>query len=120
PVGDPLVDLGEELVDEDVRGHLLQDTSMRVDEADIAAARDPEVGVAAFSRAVYGTAEHRHLEMLWVLRKPFLHLFRERVDADVVATARRARDHHRAALAQAERLEDLVRRLRLLDRIRGE
>src|SRR5215216_5491404 len=40
PVRDPLVDLVEELVDEDVRGNLLQHAAMGVDEAGIAPARD--------------------------------------------------------------------------------
>src|SRR5437899_4805015 len=35
---DPRVDLVEELVDEDVRGDLLQDAAVRVDEADVAPA----------------------------------------------------------------------------------
>src|SRR5579862_2658875 len=44
-VGDPLVDLGEQLVDKDFRLDLLQDTAVRVDETDVAAAGDPEVRV---------------------------------------------------------------------------
>src|SRR5215467_13695245 len=36
PVGDPAVDLVEELVDEDVGGDLLQYAAMRVDEAHVA------------------------------------------------------------------------------------
>src|SRR5712691_9472170 len=43
--GDPRVDLVEELVDEDVRRDLLQHAAVRVDETDVAAARDPEVRV---------------------------------------------------------------------------
>ena len=91
---------------------LLQDAAVRVDEADVAAARDPEVRVSGLARAVDGAAEHRDLEVLRVLREPRLDLLGERLHADVVAAAARARDHHRPALAQAERLEDLERRLR--------
>ena len=40
--------------------------------------------------------------------------------ADVVAAAARARDHHRPALAQAERLQDLEGGLDLLDRVGGQ
>src|SRR6476469_7151571 len=38
--GDPLVDLVEQLVDQDVGAHLLEDAAVRVDEADVAAAGD--------------------------------------------------------------------------------
>src|SRR6266550_6276065 len=58
PVVDPGVDLMEELVDEDVRGHLLQDTAVRVDETDVAPAGDPEVRVTRLARAVYRAAHH--------------------------------------------------------------
>src|SRR5689334_22216795 len=40
---DPLVDLVKELVDQDVGGDLLQHAAVGVDEADVTAARDPEV-----------------------------------------------------------------------------
>src|SRR2546425_4806121 len=40
PVGDPCVDLVEQLVDEDVGGDLLQHAAVGVDEADVAAAGD--------------------------------------------------------------------------------
>src|SRR5215831_14142117 len=52
-VGDPPVDLEEELVDQDVRGDLLQDAAVRVDEADVAAAGDPEIGVSRLPRSVH-------------------------------------------------------------------
>src|SRR3954467_14274516 len=64
PVGDPPVDLVKELVDEDVAGDLLENTPVGVDEADVAAAGDPEVGVARFAGAVHGTAQHRDFEGL--------------------------------------------------------
>src|SRR6266540_7508803 len=51
---DPPIDLEEELVDEDVRRDLLQDAAMRVDEADVAAAGDAEVGVACLPRSIDG------------------------------------------------------------------
>src|SRR5438093_4278024 len=44
---DPGVDLVEELVDEDVRRDLLQHAPVGIDEADVAAAGDPEVRVPA-------------------------------------------------------------------------
>ena len=109
-LGDPPVDLEEELVDQDVRRDLLQHAAVRVDEADVAAAGDPEVGVARLPRPVHGAAEHRDLEVLRVAAQPLLDLLGERLDADVVASAGRAGDHDRPALAQAERLEDLERR----------
>src|SRR5712691_7839963 len=49
--GDPRVDLVEELVDEDVRGDLLQHAAVRVDETDVAAAGDSEVRVARLARS---------------------------------------------------------------------
>src|SRR5215207_5360957 len=52
PVLDPLVDLVEELVHEDVRGDLLEHAAVRVDEAGVAAAGNAEVGVPGFPRAV--------------------------------------------------------------------
>ena len=119
-VGDPLVDLVEELVDQDVRGDLLQHAAVRVDEADVAAAGDPEVGVARLARPVDGAAEHRDLEVLRVLVQPLLDDLRQLLHADVVAAAGGARDHDRPALAQAERLEDLVGGLDLLDRVGGQ
>src|SRR3954452_2959989 len=65
--GDPLVDLVEELVDQDLGADLLQDAAVRVDEADVAAARDAEVRVSGLARAVDRTAEYRDLEMLRVV-----------------------------------------------------
>ena len=74
PVGDPLVDLVEELVDQDVGRDLLQHAAVRVDEADVAAAGDPEVGVARLARAVDGAAEHGDLEVLRVVAEALLDL----------------------------------------------
>ena len=99
---------------------LLQHAPVRVDEADVAAARDPEVGVAGLARAVHRAAHDGDLEGLRVVAEPGLDLDRQVLDADVVAAAGRAGDHHRAALAQAERLEDLPADLDLLDRVGGE
>src|SRR6476646_2052279 len=58
-VGDPLVDLVEKLVDQDVGADLLQHAAVCVDEADVAAARDAEVRVARLPRSVDCTAEYR-------------------------------------------------------------
>src|SRR5438093_11546300 len=63
-VGDPVVDLVEELVDEDVRRNLLEDTAMGVDEADVAAARDAEVCISRLPRSVDGAAKDGDLEVL--------------------------------------------------------
>src|SRR5439155_22326792 len=93
PIRDPLVDLVEELVDEEVARDLLQHAPVRVDEADIAAARDPEVGVACLPRPVDGAAEHRHLEGLRIRAEPLLDALGELLHADVVAAAARAGDH---------------------------
>ena len=98
----------------------LQHPAVRVDEADVAAAGDPEVGVTRLPRSVHGAAEHGDLEVLRIVAQPLLDLFGELLDADVVAAAARARDQHRAALAQAERLEDLPGDFDLLDRVGGE
>ena len=65
---DPAVDLVEELVDQDVRRDLLQHAAVRVDEADVAAAGDPEVGVARLPGPVHGAAHHGDLEGLRVAR----------------------------------------------------
>ena len=120
PASIQLVDLVEELVDEDLRGHLLQDSAVGVHEADLAASRDPEVRVTGLARAVHGAAHDCDLECLRVVAQPLLDDDREALDADVVAPARRAGDHHRPALAKAERLEDLPRDLDLLDRVGRE
>src|SRR5207244_6154852 len=66
PVGDPFVDLVEELIDEDVRRDLLQHTTVRVDEAGLASAGNPEVGVARLSGPVHRTAEHGDFEVLGI------------------------------------------------------
>ena len=66
---------------------LLQHAAVRVDEADVAAAGDAEVGVARLARAVDRAAEHRDLEVLRVRAQPLLDLLGERLDADVVAAA---------------------------------
>src|SRR5437763_12319480 len=105
---------------QDVRGDFLQHAAVGVDEADVAAAGDAEVGVARLPRAVHGAAHDGDLEGLRVGAQPLLDLDRELLDADVVAAARGARDHHRPSLAQSERLQDLPRHLDLLDRIGGE
>ena len=88
-------------------GTLLQHPPVGVDEPDVAAAGDAEVRVARLARPVDGATEHRHLERLGITVEPFLDLCGERLDADVVAAARRAGDENRPALPQAERLEDL-------------
>src|ERR671929_193291 len=49
---DPLVDLVEELVDEDVRGDFFEHTAVGVDEADVAAAGDTEIGVPRLPRPI--------------------------------------------------------------------
>src|SRR5438552_10180148 len=84
-VGDPLVDLEEELVDEDVGRDLLQHAAVCIHEADVAAAGDAEVGVARLPRSVHGAAHHRDLERLRVLLQAVLDDAREALDADVVA-----------------------------------
>src|SRR4051812_12576940 len=107
----------EQLVDQDVRRHLLEHAAVCVDEADVAASRDSEVRVTRLAGAVDGATEYRDLEVLRIGGEPLLHRLSECLHPDVVATARGARDHDRAALAQAERLEDLECGADLLDRI---
>ena len=70
PAGDPAVDLVEELVHEDVGRDLLEHAPVRVDEARLTAARDPEVGVARLARAVDRAAHDGDLEGLRVRREP--------------------------------------------------
>ena len=93
---------------------------MCVDEPDVAAAGDAEVGVARLPRSVHRAPHDGDLERLRVRAQPILDHARETLDADVVAPAGRARDHHRPALTETERLEDLPRDLDLLDRVGGE
>src|SRR5262249_26383970 len=118
--GDPVVDLAEELVDEDLRLDLAEHLAVRVDEPRLPATGDAEVGVARLARAVDRTSEHRDLEVLRVVAQALLDRLGERLHADVVAAARRARDQDRATFAQAERLEDFPGDPDLLDGIRGE
>src|SRR5262249_39917120 len=82
-LGDPPVDLEEELVDEAVRPPLLQAAAGRVQEAAARAAGDAEVGVARLAGAVDRAAEHGDLEMLWVGGEPVLDLLRENLHPDV-------------------------------------
>src|SRR4051794_16805009 len=89
---DPGVDLAEELVDEDLRLDLPQHLAVRVDEADVAAAGDAEVGVARLAGPVDGAAEDGDLEVLRVRTESLLDLLGECLHADVVAAAARARD----------------------------
>ncbi len=110
----------KELVDEDVGGDLLQHPAVGVEEADVAPARDPEVGIARLAGAVDGAAEDGDLEVLRIRAQPLFDLLRQRLDTDVVAAARRTRDHDRTAFAKAERLQDLVARANLLDRVGGQ
>src|SRR5882762_10343878 len=119
-VCDPAVDLVEQLVHQDVARDLLQYAPMGVDEADVPPASDSEVGVAGLTGAVDGAAENGDLERLGILTQALLDALRELLDADVVAAAARARDHDRAALAEAERLQDLEGDLHLFDGVRGQ
>jgi hypothetical protein len=119
-VGEPAVDLDEQLVDERLGGHLLEHAAVRVDEADVAAAGDPEVRVARLARPVHGTAHDGDLERLGIRPQPVLDDAREVLDADVVTAARRARDHDGPALTQPERLQDLPGDLDLLHGVGGQ
>jgi 1-hydroxy-2-methyl-2-(E)-butenyl 4-diphosphate synthase len=78
------------------------------------------IRVSRLPRPVHRASEHRHLERLRIGAQPLLDTLGELLHADVVTAAARARDHHRAALAQAERLQDLERGLDLLDRVRRQ
>ena len=93
---------------------------MGVDEADVAAPRDPEVGVTRLARAVDRAAHHGNLERLRVRAEALLDDDGEALHPDVVAAAGRAGDHHRPALPQPERLEDLPGDLDLFHRVGGE
>src|SRR6266540_3024979 len=53
PALDPAVDLVEQLVDEDVRRDLLEHAAVRVDEADVTAAGDAEIGVSRLAGTVH-------------------------------------------------------------------
>src|SRR5262245_15307965 len=63
---DPAVDLVEELVDEDVRGDLLENAPVGVDEARLAPACDSEVCVSRLARAVDGASHDSYLECLGI------------------------------------------------------
>src|SRR4029450_6010652 len=97
-----------------------QHAAVGVDEADVSAACDPEVGVSRLPRAVDRAAPDRDLARLPLVLEAPLDLAREVLDPHVVAPARGARDHHRATLAETERLEDLPRDLDLLHRVGGK
>ena len=101
-------------------GDLAQHLAVRVDEAGVAAAGDAEVGVPGLPRPVHGAAHHGHLEHLVVAGQPRLDLAGQVEHVDVRAAARRAGDHHRAAVPQAQRPQDLPRDLDLLDRVGGQ
>src|SRR3954468_6721232 len=78
---------------------------------------EAEVGAPPPPGPVHRTAHDGNLEGLRVVAQPPLDLDGQILDADVVAAAGRAGDHHRATLAQAECLEDLPADLDLLDRV---
>src|SRR6185369_13096312 len=120
PVGEPAVDLDEELVDERLRRDLLEHTTVRIDEADVASARDAEVRVTRLPRSVHRAAHDRDLERLRVCAQAILDDAREALDTDVVPSTRRTCDHHGPSLAQPERLENLPGDLDLSHRIGGE
>src|SRR4029077_12153478 len=98
-----------ELVDEALRGHLLEHAAVGIDEADVTATGDPEVRVSRLPRSVHRAAHHGDLERLRIGAQALLDDAREALDAHVVAAARRTRDHHGTALPQTERLQDLPR-----------
>src|SRR5207237_9026971 len=99
----------EEPLAQDVAGDLLQHAAVRVHEADVATARNSEVGVARLPRPVDGTAEHRNLEGFGIRAQPLFDTLRELLHSDVVAAAARAGDHDRPAFTEPERLQDLER-----------
>src|SRR5207245_7195478 len=101
-------------------GDLVQHTAVGVDEADVAPAGDAEVRVARFAGAVDGAAHDGDLERLRVGLEPLLDLLGERLHTHVVAAARGAGDHHRAPLAEVERLQDLPGGLDLPHRVGGQ
>src|SRR5215218_5202986 len=85
--GDPRVDLVEELVDQDVRRDLLEHSAVRIDEADVAAAGDAEVGVTCLPRTVDGAAHDGYLERLRVGAQTLLDHARQVLNAHVVPAA---------------------------------
>ena len=95
-LGDPAVDLAEQLLDEAVLRHAPQHRAVRVDVAGVAAAGDAEVGVARLARPVHGAAHDGDLEVLAVGLQAALDGLGELVHLDVRAAARRARDQLRA------------------------
>ena len=90
---------------------------MCIEETDVTAAGNPEVGVARLPRSVHCAAHDRNLERLRVSLESLLDDDREALDTNVVSATRRARDHHGATFAQPEGLENLPRDLDLLDRV---
>src|SRR5690606_23622859 len=118
-VGDA-VGLFDERLDDLGLGHRLDDLALHEDLALAVAARDTEVGVARLAGPVHDAAHdrdaQRHRHVLEALRDAL----GERVHVDLRAAARRARDDLERALAQVERLQDLVADLDLLGRRRRE
>ena len=81
----------------------------------------PEVGLARLARAVDHAAHDRDLDGQVQLLERFLRLLGHGDDVDLGPAARGAGDEvEPLALAQAERLEQLATRPRLLDRVGGE
>ena len=86
-----------------------------------AAAGDPEIGFARLAGTVHDTTHHRDLQRDVARLERGLRGRRDTDHVDLGATARRARDEvETLALAQPERLEQHLARLRLFHRIGGE
>ncbi len=100
-------------------GHLSQRLSVGEDQALVLGPGDPEVRVRGLADPVDRAAEHRHLDRLGVLLEAGLDLGDHRVHVELEPATGRTRDQHRAALTQAQRLEDLPGDLDLLLRVEG-
>ena len=101
-------------------GHGLDDLALDEDLPLAVAGGDAEVSLARLARTVHDAAHHGHAQGHGHAFETLGDLVRQRVDVDLRAPARRARDDLELALAQVQRLQDLVPDLDLFGGRRGE
>src|SRR5262249_39511844 len=101
-------------------GYGLDDLALDEDLALAVAGRDPEVGLAGLPGTVHDAAHDRDPQRYREILERGVYLVGERVDVHLCPAAGRAGDDLQSPFAQAERLEDLVTDLALLDRRRGQ
>src|SRR6478735_4345776 len=105
----------DERLDDLRLGHGLDDLALDEDLALAVAGGDAEIGLAGLARTVDDAAHDGHAQRHGHPLEACGHLVGERVDVDLGATARRARDDLELARSQVEALQDLDADLDLLD-----